>query len=138
MCYLCLYGSNFNEFKNHISFWNGKSYTCIACQNFLVICEGRYTKTFIVLLFILFALHYYFTCVLYFAVFLSSRYVFSCVICFRFIHFILISTAHALFLTCLPVSLRAYVMILFVSSLSSKSSDRKCLVNIRDILKRYF
>ena len=31
----------------------------------------------------------------------SSRYVFSCVICFRFIHFILISTAHALFLTCL-------------------------------------
>ena len=60
MCYLCLYGSNFNEFKNRISFWNGKSYTCIACQNFLVICEGRYTKTFIVLLFILFALHYYF------------------------------------------------------------------------------
>jgi hypothetical protein len=30
---------------------------------------------------------------------LSSRYVFSCVICFRGIHFILISTAHALFLT---------------------------------------
>ena len=52
MCYLCLYGPNFNEFKNHISFWNGKSYTCIACQNFLVICDGRYTKTFIVLLFI--------------------------------------------------------------------------------------
>jgi hypothetical protein len=25
--------SNFNEFKNLISFWNGKSYTCIACQN---------------------------------------------------------------------------------------------------------
>jgi hypothetical protein len=47
-------------------FWNGKSYTCIACQNFLVICEGRYTKTFTVLLFILFALHYYFICVLYF------------------------------------------------------------------------
>ena len=37
--------------------------------------------------------------------YLSSRYVFSCVICFRFIHFILISTAHALFLTCLPVSI---------------------------------
>ena len=36
---------------------------------------------------------------------LSSRYVFSCVICFRFIHFILISTVHALFLTCLPVSI---------------------------------
>jgi hypothetical protein len=36
---------------------------------------------------------------------ISSRYVFSCVICFRFIHFILISTAHALFLTCLPVSI---------------------------------
>ena len=36
---------------------------------------------------------------------LSSRYVFSCVICFRFIHFILLSTAHALFLTCLPVSI---------------------------------
>ena len=35
----------------------------------------------------------------------SSRYVFSCVICFRGIHFILISTAHALFLTCLPVSI---------------------------------
>jgi hypothetical protein len=31
--------------------------------------------------------------------------VFSCVICFRFIHFILISTADALFLTCLPVSM---------------------------------
>ena len=25
--------SNFNEFKNLISFWNGKSCTCIACQN---------------------------------------------------------------------------------------------------------
>jgi hypothetical protein len=25
--------------------------------------------------------------------------------CFRFIHFILISTAHALFLTCLPISI---------------------------------
>ena len=37
--------------------------------------------------------------------YLSSRYVFSCVISFRFIHFILISTAHALFLTCLPVSI---------------------------------
>ena len=36
---------------------------------------------------------------------ISSRYVFSCVICFRFIHFNLISTAHALFLTCLPVSI---------------------------------
>ena len=36
---------------------------------------------------------------------ISSRYVFSYVICFRFIHFILISTAHALFLTCLPVSI---------------------------------
>jgi hypothetical protein len=36
---------------------------------------------------------------------LSSRYVFSCVICFRGIHFILISTAHVLFLTCLPVSI---------------------------------
>ena len=36
---------------------------------------------------------------------LSSRYVFSCVICFRDIHFILISTAHALFLTCLLVSI---------------------------------
>ena len=34
-----------------------------------------------------------------------SRYVFSCVICFRFIHFIFISTVHALFLTCLPVSI---------------------------------
>ena len=29
-------------------------------------------------------------------------YVFSCVICFHFIHFILISTANALFLSCLP------------------------------------
>ena len=36
---------------------------------------------------------------------LSSRYVFSCVTCFRCIHFILISTEHALFLTCLPVSI---------------------------------
>jgi hypothetical protein len=36
---------------------------------------------------------------------IPSRYVFSCVICFRFIHFILISTVHALFLTCLPVSI---------------------------------
>jgi hypothetical protein len=25
--------SNFNEFKNFISFWNGKSCTCIVCQN---------------------------------------------------------------------------------------------------------
>jgi hypothetical protein len=25
--------SYFNEFKNMISFWNGKSCTCIACQN---------------------------------------------------------------------------------------------------------
>ena len=25
--------SNFNEFKNLISFWNGKSCTCIICQN---------------------------------------------------------------------------------------------------------
>jgi hypothetical protein len=42
--------------------------------------------------------------IMYFITFfkqISSRYVFSCVICFRFIHFILISTAHALFLTCL-------------------------------------
>jgi hypothetical protein len=36
---------------------------------------------------------------------LSSRYVFSCVIYFRFIHFILISTAHALFWTFLSVSI---------------------------------
>ena len=36
---------------------------------------------------------------------LSSRYVFSYVICFRIIHSILISTAHVLFLTCLPVSI---------------------------------
>ena len=35
----------------------------------------------------------------------SSRYVFSCVICFRGIHFIWISTAYALFLTCLLVSI---------------------------------
>ena len=35
----------------------------------------------------------------------SSRYVFSCVICFRGIYFILISTVHALFLTCLLVSI---------------------------------
>ena len=58
--------------KTHfrISFWNGKSYTCIACQNFLVICEGRYTKTFIVLRFILFALHYCFICALLCCVFM--------------------------------------------------------------------
>jgi hypothetical protein len=30
---LLQFGSNFNEFKNHISFWNGKSCTCIVCQN---------------------------------------------------------------------------------------------------------
>ena len=35
---------------------------------------------------------------------LSSRYVFSFVMSFRIIHFILISTAHALFLTCPPVT----------------------------------
>ena len=29
-------------------------------------------------------------------------------------------------------------ILLFTCTLSSKSSDRKCLVNIRDILKRYF
>ena len=33
---------------------------------------------------------------------ISSRYVFSCFICFRFFHFILISTVHALFLTFSP------------------------------------
>ena len=36
---------------------------------------------------------------------ISSRYVFSYVMSFRIIHFILISTAHALFLTCPPVSI---------------------------------
>jgi hypothetical protein len=45
------------------------------------------------------------TCILYkkqvhfsqlFCLQVPSRYVFSCVICFRFIHFILISTVHAL------------------------------------------
>ena len=36
---------------------------------------------------------------------LSSRYVFSHVICFRIIHFILISTTHVLFLTCLLLSI---------------------------------
>ena len=35
----------------------------------------------------------------------SSQYMFSDVICFRIIHFILISTVHALFFTCLPVSI---------------------------------
>ena len=35
----------------------------------------------------------------------SSRYVFSYDICFRIIHFILISTVHELLLTCLPVSI---------------------------------
>ena len=35
----------------------------------------------------------------------SSQYVFSYVMSFRIIHFILISTAHALFLTCPPVSI---------------------------------
>jgi hypothetical protein len=38
-------------------------------------------------------------------IYISSRYVFSYVICFRIMHFILISTVHALFLTCLPVSI---------------------------------
>jgi hypothetical protein len=37
--------------------------------------------------------------------FVSSRYMFLYVICFRIIHFILISTVHALILTCLPVSI---------------------------------
>ena len=40
---------------------------------------------------------------------LFTLFVFACIyrhgMCFRFIHFILISTAHALFLTCLPVSI---------------------------------
>jgi hypothetical protein len=47
-----------------------------------------------------FVLHDMFYCAVF-----NLSYVFSCVICFRFIHFILISTAHALFLTCLPVSM---------------------------------
>jgi hypothetical protein len=121
MCYLCLYGSNFNEFKNRISFWNGKSYTCIACQNFLVICEGRYTKTFSVLLFILFALHYYFIFVLYFvlcfAVFLC--FIALCITCFA-IYFCMLDIYVYCMLLCniyicrFKSSLRAYV-ILFVS-----------------------
>ena len=44
--------SNFNEFKNLISFWNGKSCTCIACPNSQLFVTGRYTRTFSVLLFI--------------------------------------------------------------------------------------
>ena len=43
--------SNFNEFKNIISFWNGKSCTCI-CQNSQLFVPGQYTKTISVLLFI--------------------------------------------------------------------------------------
>ena len=50
-------------------------------------------------------------------------YVFSCVICFRFIHFILMSTAHALFLTCLPVSMSSA---LFLSCNCHGVSDRTC------------
>jgi hypothetical protein len=42
---------------------------------------------------------------MYTLIHISSRYMFSYVICFRIIHFILISTVHALFLTCLPVSI---------------------------------
>jgi hypothetical protein len=38
-------------------------------------------------------------------VYLSPRYVFSYVMSFHIIHFILISTAHALFLTCPPISI---------------------------------
>jgi hypothetical protein len=40
-------------------------------------------------------------------------------------------------LTCM-YSLWAWDKITNYSALSSKSSDRKCLVNIRDILRRYF
>ena len=36
--------SNFNEFKNLISFWNGKSYTCIACQNSYLFVRGGIPK----------------------------------------------------------------------------------------------
>jgi hypothetical protein len=77
--------SNFNEFKNLISFWNGKSYTCIAGQNSYFFCEGRYTKTFSVLLFICFALHdYHFICVLYFVLCFAVLLCFIalCITCF--------------------------------------------------------
>ena len=36
--------SNFNEFKNLISFWNGKSYTCIAGQNSYFFVRGSIPK----------------------------------------------------------------------------------------------
>jgi hypothetical protein len=78
--------SNFNEFKHLISFWNGKSCTCIACKNSYLFVTGRYTNTFSVLLFIFyfFALHYHFICVLYFvlcfAVFLC--FIALCITCF--------------------------------------------------------
>ena len=42
--------SNFNEFNNLISFWNGKSCTCIACQNSQLFVTAQYTKPFSVLL----------------------------------------------------------------------------------------
>ena len=59
--------SNFNEFKNLISFWNGKSCTCIACQNAQLFVTGGYTNNFqcsafyffllcIIILFVCFAL----------------------------------------------------------------------------------
>ena len=90
MCYLCLYGSNFNEFKNHFSFWNGKSYTCIACQNVLVICEGRYTKTFIVLLFILFCFALLFYLCALFCALVCCVFMFHCImyylLCNLFVH----------------------------------------------------
>ena len=73
VCATCVYGFNFNEFKHLISFWNGKSCICIAVyQNFQ--CSAFY----------IFALQYYFICVLYFvlcfAVFLY--FIALCITCF--------------------------------------------------------
>jgi hypothetical protein len=58
--------SNFNEFKNLISFWNGKSSTCIhSMSKFLVICDGAVYQNFqcsafyFFILFFSFALSFY-------------------------------------------------------------------------------
>jgi hypothetical protein len=62
-------------------------------------------RTTVLYYFICNAIYIQNVCISGIVLFISSRYVISCVMSFRIIHFILISTAHTLFLTCPPVSI---------------------------------
>jgi hypothetical protein len=52
--------------------------------------------------------------------------VFSCVICFRFIHFILISTVHALFLTCLCLKMTTFKIVFTFDVFLSAETTMHC------------